>query len=121
MEQYYTGSSPVGEEFQCNLEWIKENTQIMQVFLPVSTWEVNRGNCQDKQCCAASWLDSVHSKKVKEQVEACNQHEPLPHTHRAVTYTSTLYLQSKCSCPPARYSYFLLASQVVPMPFALTL
>lgn len=114
MQGHYTGSSTVGEEFQCNSQWIKENTWFMQVSLdfrkPISTWEVNRGNCQDKQCCAASWLDLAHSKEDKEQVEACNQDYPLPYTHRAITYTSTLYLWSKCSCPPAHYCNFLLVS-----------
>lgn len=114
MQGHYTGSSTVGEEFQCNSQWIKENTWFMQVSLdftkPISTWEVNRGNCQDKQCCAASWLDLAHSKEDKEQVEACNQDYPLPYTHRAITYTSILYLWSKCSCPPAHYWNFLLVS-----------
>lgn len=114
MQGHYTGWSTVGEDFQCNSQWIKENTRFMQVSLdfrkPISTWEVNRGNCQDKQCCAASWLDLAHSKEDKEQVEACNQDYPLPYTHRAITYTSILYLWSKCSCPPAHYCNFLLVS-----------
>lgn len=81
MQGYYPGSSPVGEEFQRNSQWIKENTWFMQVSLdlikPISLWEVNWGNRQDKQRCAASWWDLAHSKKDKEQVEACNQDDSL--------------------------------------------
>lgn len=46
----------------------------MQVSLnfktPINTWEVQRDNCQDRQCCAASWLDLAHSKKDRIQAEA---------------------------------------------------
>lgn len=52
----------------------------MQVSLdltkPINTWEVQRGNCQDKQCSAASWSDSAHSKNDKDQAQALNQDDP---------------------------------------------
>lgn len=69
----YTGSSPVGEEFQHNSQWRKHTIHASFLrFERTCMWEVNRGNCQDKQCCVASRLDSAHSKKDKEWVEACN-------------------------------------------------